>query len=59
MQRTKWTMDKRKSSSSSSVRPRAFGFLGIDVDVIERLPTPLHSLSISGTALAVTWNKLA
>ena len=40
MQRTKWTMDERKSSSSSSARPRAFGFLGIDVDVIERLPAP-------------------
>ena len=40
MQRKKWTMDKRKSSSSSSARPRAFGFLGIDVDVIERLPAP-------------------
>jgi hypothetical protein len=40
MQRTKWTMDERKSSSSSSARPRAFGFSGIDVDVIERLPAP-------------------
>jgi hypothetical protein len=40
MQRTNWTMDERKSSSSSSARPQAFGFLGIDVDVIERLPAP-------------------
>jgi hypothetical protein len=40
MQRTKWTMDERKSSSSSSARLRAFGFLGIDVDVIEHLPAP-------------------
>ncbi len=32
MQRTKWTMDERESSSSSfSARPRAFGFSGIDV----------------------------
>jgi hypothetical protein len=40
MQRTKWTMDERKSSSSSSARLRAFELSGIDVDVIERLPTP-------------------
>ena len=42
-------MDERKSSSSSSARPRVFGFSGIDVDVIERLPVP-YSLVRYGVA---------
>ena len=49
MQRTKWTMDERKSSSSSSARPRAFGFLGIVVDVVEHLPA-LYRLVRYGVA---------